>query len=592
MDIDKVLSDKRFIGILNKYYKKDILGIMIRNAGDTPGSVIETMARNIKNPQIIVPVLGMQGIGKSTLINGLLKENILPNEADETTCVPVEIKYGSEKNAKVYFKNGTSQTVPRTIESIASFVDNNNNQGNEKSVRRIELFSESPVLKNGLTIVDLPGVGSLTAQNEETTNKYIENLCTAIFVIPTIPTIRKQEVVFIKSVWSQFPTAVFVQNCWDDESKREIDEAVDYNKKILRRTADELGAQPPDILAINAYKALNSVYSGDNSERVQSGIEALSDKLINLSSQWLDTLEKGTESRINAFIKVTVDIIKEQIDSLELENSEIIKRKENELEEYHENTRMIKRKAEDIEDWLIDKKKELSKFADETVSECVGLIRSQMFELVDKGVTDGENLSNAFKDIQGECLNELSEKVFDKTYEIRKELEENLHELECLIMQANKLQFDNTDFSKDSQFKFEKALPPALGIGGGIVGVIAGAAIGGAIGVIVGGLIGIAASLIGEIGKKLIGKARQSATKNEMAPLFDKMSDELKDKINTSFNQVVKNVEKSLDDMIDNRRKNERKMKDDMDNTEPPVQKPELESDLEYIRSNYYGGVK
>ena len=58
------------------------------------GSVLSDYLSRVSDSQPIIPVLGMQGMGKSTLINALLEENILPNEADETTCVPVEIKYG------------------------------------------------------------------------------------------------------------------------------------------------------------------------------------------------------------------------------------------------------------------------------------------------------------------------------------------------------------------------------------------------------------------------------------------------------------------------------------------------------------------
>ena len=76
MGVENLGKDKRFIEIMNNYSEGE-------NLGDLFSKIIE----NRKNNEIIIPVLGLQGMGKSTLINSILSENILPNDADETTCV-------------------------------------------------------------------------------------------------------------------------------------------------------------------------------------------------------------------------------------------------------------------------------------------------------------------------------------------------------------------------------------------------------------------------------------------------------------------------------------------------------------------------
>ena len=216
-----VLEDK-LVSILDLYSRENKLG----------SKLVEIKNKISNNREDIVPVLGMQGMGKSTLINSILAENILPNEADETTCVPVEVKYGEEKKAEVYFANSDKIEIVYTIEQLREYVDNNYNNGNEKNVEKIVLFRPLEILKNGLVIVDLPGVGSLTKNNENTTKKYIENLSCALFVIPTVPTIRKHEEAFIRPIWELFANVIFVQNDWG-ESKREIEESIDiYNSKI------------------------------------------------------------------------------------------------------------------------------------------------------------------------------------------------------------------------------------------------------------------------------------------------------------------------------------------------------------------------
>ena len=76
--------DKRLLSLADKYIPQ--------SAGtETSGDILQSLYNNLQNPEMLIPVLGLQGVGKSMLINGILKENAMPNEADETTCIPVEV---------------------------------------------------------------------------------------------------------------------------------------------------------------------------------------------------------------------------------------------------------------------------------------------------------------------------------------------------------------------------------------------------------------------------------------------------------------------------------------------------------------------
>lgn len=163
--IKKFTNNQELIKIIDKY-----------SNGNRPlGSLIREIAVNSENSEMIVPVLGMQGMGKSTLINAMLAEDILPSDADETTCVPVEIKYGEDEQAIIFFNDRSEQTIVHKKEELQPYVDNVENPANCKGVSHIILYRKNELLKNGLTIVDLPGIGSLTAENEKTTQRYIRD---------------------------------------------------------------------------------------------------------------------------------------------------------------------------------------------------------------------------------------------------------------------------------------------------------------------------------------------------------------------------------------------------------------------------------
>lgn len=212
---------------------KDILNKYSGNA--QYGDLIQKFVDSAEAPELIVPVIGMQGMGKSTLLNAIIGENMLPNEADETTCVPVEIRFGVGVRIEVHFIDKPFELL-KSQDDLKHYVDNNYNPGNQLGVSHIVVFKNHKMLESGIVLVDLPGVGSLTKNNQETTMRYIKNLCFAIMIIPTVPTIRRIEEVFIKSVWKTFLKVLFVQNIFG-ESKREVLESIDFNQKVLNDIA-------------------------------------------------------------------------------------------------------------------------------------------------------------------------------------------------------------------------------------------------------------------------------------------------------------------------------------------------------------------
>ena len=555
------------------------------------GSYLKDYLSRVSDSDPIIPVLGMQGMGKSTLINALLEENILPNEADETTCVPVEIKYGENEHADVFFKDSNESKIVHTIEELRDYVDNNYNPANEKGVLKIILYRKKDILKNGIVIVDLPGVGSVTASNEETTNKYIQNLCTAIFVIPTVPTIRKNEALFIKAVWSQFSKAIFVQNDWG-ESKQEIAESVDYNTKLLRGIAEGLNNKfENDILVINAYNAIAGVLRKDAQLRESSNISALTTAIGIFSSNWKDLQSEGAKEKAVMTVDSAIKYAKKILQEFSQSREEAIRNRESELLNMQAATNKLEEEALKVKNYISQQEFVVRSSARTKASECVKKIRAAMNKTIDSGVFDGDALTNVFNDEQQEKVTECLNTLFDDITQIKIEVDAMIQNL-CKVDIENDMHTQNEEVHKEHQIRYEKGLNLLFKLGGGIGGVYAGAkagaavgsaiapGVGTAVGIAVGTVVGLIGGIVGSYAKKKIQQTRAAETKRELEPYYDKIESAIKKTISEKFNSYADSVKTALDTVISERRKQENGKKDNLCVFEDAGQAQKVENDI------------
>lgn len=533
----------------------------------------------------------MQGMGKSTLINALLEENILPNEADETTCVPVEIKYGEIEHADVYFKDSSQSLVVHTIDELRDYVDNNFNPANEKGVSRIVLYRNRGILKSGIIIVDLPGVGSLTAANEETTYKYIQNLCTAIFVIPTVPPIRRNEALFIKSVWSQFSKAIFVQNDWG-ESKQEIEEGVTYNTKLLRGIADGLNNkfEDNDILVVNAHNGTRKEPELRNSSNIVSLISTINSFAENWKELQTEGVKEKTLMTIDSAIKYAQKVLHEFAQS----KVETIRNREAELRDMQSATNKLEEEIGKVKSYISQQESTIRSSSRNKASECVKKLRAAMNKTIDSGVFDGEALTNVFNDEQQEKVSECLNSLFDEITLIKIEVDAKIQNL-CDIALENDMTTSYEEVHKEQQFRYEKGVDSLCKIGGGIVGLWAaikvGAAVGTsatpgvgtAIGAAVGLVIGIIGNIAGSYSKRKIQEKRAFETKRELEPYYDKIETAIKKTISDKFNQYSNSVKTALDAVIAERRKEEMAKKNNLHVFENADQTDKIENDIQTL---------
>ena len=580
---------------------KDILNKYSGNA--QYGDLIQKFVDSAENPEFIIPVIGMQGMGKSTLLNAIIGENILPNEADETTCVPVEIRFGVEVRIEVHFIEKPFELL-KCQNDLKYYVDNNYNQGNQLGVSHIVVFKKHKMMESGIVLVDLAGVGSLTKNNQETTMRYIKNLCFAIMIIPTVPTIRRIEEVFIKSVWKTFLKVLFVQNIFG-ESKREVLESIDFNQKVLNDIARQINiAEADSIVAVNAYDAAYGIIHNQKEMYEKSNLEVLLGYLGKYTKDRKEILLTYAKQHIEKFENEIKDKIYKLIEENQMSINELQNSCDKNEIEFKQSTEKIEEEVDELRSLLRKINREIKTFSIQIARKEMEKLRVGIYHVIDNGVVDGDQLTQVFIDIQNECVNETIELTFDKMDEIVTEIRDKLEEINLLISSESAANYETMIFNNGEAFKFEKGLDIGIklvGAGVGIwagaeVGAVAGAVFGGPIGAGVGFLtmlgIGLISSFLGGTSKKEIIKERARMTKSEIEPYIELFYSKIREVILDSYKSVEEDITNVIEDYLINRKEyfenlkeeNNRKMRNASNVEASKKRLEELKLDLEFLK--------
>ncbi len=162
-------------------------------------------------------VMGEIKKGKSSFINALCgKTGLVPVHSDVATSTVFKIHYGPEVKYSVFFQDLDEGGKPRKLVIPESAVnDYGTESGNPENIKKVDFISvEAPseILKDGLIIVDTPGVGGLFKKHRDITYRHAPKADAIFFVTDSIESpIGADEVKFLKELRRITGLVYFVQ---------------------------------------------------------------------------------------------------------------------------------------------------------------------------------------------------------------------------------------------------------------------------------------------------------------------------------------------------------------------------------------------
>jgi len=272
---------------------------------------IEYEIKKLEESEFHLMVVGQFKRGKSTLINYLIGDTILPTGVIPITSIITKIKHGSMPSALVVFNGGESKDIP--LDEVDLYVSEEKNPENTKDVKYLEIEYPSQNLKNGLVLIDTPGIGSIFRHNTEVAYGHLPEADAAVFIISSDPPISQLEIEFLKDVRKYIDKIFIVQNKIDYLEEEEVITTVEFSKSIIQ---DNIGMQAK-IYPLSALNALKASKLGDQQRLEKSGIIKFEKDLNSfLMKEKGHVLLKSAQGRFKRIAADITDFIEFRISNL------------------------------------------------------------------------------------------------------------------------------------------------------------------------------------------------------------------------------------------------------------------------------------
>ena len=355
----------------------------------------------LRSGKCTLVVIGEIKKGKSSLINALLGlQNVSPVSSDVATATVFRVVYGpkrrnivvlrskSERSTALNFgeitENEIAQEFGRMINQKSVLTEKevpdadlffygteDGNPCNEKGVDHIRIEVPCEALRNGLEIIDTPGLGGLMKGHADITWSYIPNAQAVLFVLESVQSpFTKDEQSFLLKIKAITPRIIFAQTKIDvvDPAKW-----TSWRERNLEEISKVLGIEKEQIpyFPVSSEDKQIFIDDGDPADFDSSGFGPLEDFIFNRllklyeQSLCLGVLERIDREMTEKEKEILVDFEIVQTDKEKLKDLKALyvsKQKEFALFESEEFPGLITKLQDELQDMIAEGEKALNNF--------------------------------------------------------------------------------------------------------------------------------------------------------------------------------------------------------------------------------------
>ncbi|MBP1550153.1 MAG: dynamin family protein [Oscillospiraceae bacterium] len=463
--------------------------IGLEHTSKSIGETIEKVAKE----HFEVAIVGEFKRGKSTLINALLGQEVLPADVLPATATLNRVTYSEEPYVMVEYKNGEEEKVD--INKLADYVTKLSYESEKKAetVKQATVYYDTAFCKNNVDIIDTPGLND-DEQMTNVTLSILPEIDAAVFVISANSPFSQFEKEFLekKMLTSDMGRIIFAVNCFGTFSKEDEDRIVETVEKrigsyVMEKAKMVMGENSkefavykrkigtPKVIGVYAKKALMAKESGDAAMLEESNFPTFERVLESMLTQ-----ERGA---------ITLQILANKIisSSSELINSIII-RENSLMMETDEFMDKYTAAIEEIDEIRTKKRAEFVRINDAANKVFEGLqpildsywvqIEETAMKVIDDFPMSAEDLKrDKLKIVYSKLTERIKENIENKAQLICEQIQNEINV--ALSDEAERLQsFEDEFFASVARIQEMFAVPQKHSRNGGVVDQIIGVAIG------------------------------------------------------------------------------------------------------------------
>lgn len=235
-----------------------------------PEGNLEAAKEILENREYDVVVCGEVKKGKSSFINAIIGQDVLPVNSDIATSQVFRLSNSTDgqEHFSLCFTDGTKRTIQRNeLAKYGSQVEANENGTPEfdgKTLAYIQVEVVANFLPQGVSLVDTPGLGALYKSHEYITQTYINKAAAVVFVLDYERPIAEQEMKFINKVLDVTPYVLFVITKSDRFKEEDRIAIISRDEEILAGIYAERNLKAPRI-----YPVSSSALMGASQKRIE-----------------------------------------------------------------------------------------------------------------------------------------------------------------------------------------------------------------------------------------------------------------------------------------------------------------------------------
>ena len=260
----------------------------------TGNNQLTALRRSLSESCLTIGIAGLTSSGKSTFMNALLGEKLIPEQTKTTTNIPIMCREGESRGARIFYRDGRIENV-RSSKLTAGYVKNiaseNFNPSNRAGIARVEITMPGALIPEGLCFVDTPGFDALAGSGGAALRNILPELDIILYITPVRSRLKSADYEFLKVILNMNDRIIFIVSQIDlerDDSEagkviNSAHEKILGDIKSIRQDMKKFTGHDFDVIPVSAKIALEKFYDKKSSGWSESNIEGVVSYLAPLS---------------------------------------------------------------------------------------------------------------------------------------------------------------------------------------------------------------------------------------------------------------------------------------------------------------------